>query len=161
MRTLPSPASCAWAATAPDRDGSTVWLPDGEPIVFTTGLSYRPATPEEIAVKARNVVEPRRPRTFIPGRLDDNRFLRDTGYARELNDTPEPLRSQLLHGDFMAGRQDHEWQVIPTAWVKAAQARWTDMPPERRVMFAIGADVAQGGGTTRCWRLGTALGTRP
>jgi hypothetical protein len=58
---------------------------------------------------------------------------------------PEPLRSQMLHGDFLAGRQDHEWQVIPTQWVKEAQDRWTPRPPNDEVMSALAADVAQGG----------------
>jgi nitrate/nitrite transporter NarK len=34
--------------------------------------------------------------------------------------------------------------VIPTAWIDAAQARWTKTPP-REQMTAIGLDVAQGG----------------
>ena len=133
-----------WAATAPDHDGTTVWLPDGSPIIFTEGRKYRKATPEEIAAAGRDVIQPMT-RTFIPGHLDDNPFLRDTGYRAQLQALPEPLRSQLLHGDFLAGRMDHEWQVIPTAWVKAAQARWTEAAPANAVMSAIGVDVAQGG----------------
>lgn len=81
-------------------------------------------------------------RTFIPSTLDDNPYLRDTGYRAKLQQLPEPLRSQLLHGDFMAGREDDEWQVIPSAWVKLAQARWYE--PKGR-MKALGVDPAQGG----------------
>ena len=44
--------------------------------------------------------------TFIPARLSDNRFLRDTDYRAQLMSLPEPLRSKLLHGDFLAGRED-------------------------------------------------------
>lgn len=137
-----------WAATAPDREGTTIWLPDSRPIVFIRGREYRYASEEEVAAEgkvARDVVTPKT-RTFIPGHLDDNPYLRDTGYRAQLQALPEPLRSQLLHGDFLAGREDHEWQVIPTAWVKDAQARWEPYPPENAVMSAIGVDVAQGGG---------------
>lgn len=83
-------------------------------------------------------------RTFIPAKLDDNPYLRGTGYRERLQNLPEPLRSQLLKGDFLAGRQDHEYQVIPTAWVEAAQARWK--PDGDRVpQICLAVDVAQGG----------------
>lgn len=84
-------------------------------------------------------------RTFIPARLDDNPYLRDTNYRAVLQGLPEPLRSQLLHGDFLAGREDHEWQVIPSAWVEAAQQRWRDAPTTTRRMLAVSADIALGG----------------
>lgn len=83
-------------------------------------------------------------RTFIPASLDDNPYLKNTGYRAKLQALPEPLRSQLLYGDFKAGRQDHEWQVFPSAWIRAAQARWTSQPPDVP-MTAVAADVAQGG----------------
>lgn len=84
-------------------------------------------------------------RTFIPARLDDNPYLRETNYRAVLQGLPEPLRSQLLYGDFLAGREDHEWQVIPTAWVKAAQERWRNAPEKKRRMLALSADIALGG----------------
>ena len=84
-------------------------------------------------------------RTFIPASLDDNPYLRETGYRAQLANLPEPLRSQLLHGDFLAGREDHAWQVIPSAWVQAAQARWRPERPLDAVMTSVGVDVAQGG----------------
>jgi hypothetical protein len=28
---------------------------------------------------------------------------------------PEPLRSQMLYGDFTVGAEDDAWQVIPSA----------------------------------------------
>lgn len=84
-------------------------------------------------------------RTFIPARLDDNPYLRDTNYRAVLQGLPEPLRSQLLYGDFLAGRIDHEWQVIPTSWVEAAQERWKNAPVKRRTMIALSADIALGG----------------
>lgn len=84
-------------------------------------------------------------RTYIPASLNDNPYLRDTGYRAKLQALPEPLRSQLLKGDFLAGRKDHEWQVIPTAWVTAANERWTNAPAKKRQMIALSADVFGGG----------------
>jgi hypothetical protein len=84
-------------------------------------------------------------RTFIPASLDDNPYLKNTGYRKRLQQLPEPLRSQLLYGDFNAGREDHEWQVIPSEWIKLAQARWTSSPPPNVPMTAVASDVAQGG----------------
>jgi hypothetical protein len=83
-------------------------------------------------------------RTFIPARLLDNPYLMATGYGATLQALPEPLRSQLLYGDFSIGRQDDAWQVIPTAWVKAAQKRWTETPAQEKCV-AMGVDVAHGG----------------
>lgn len=86
-------------------------------------------------------------RTFIPSNLEDNVYLKNTGYRAQISSMPEPLRSALLYGDFNAGRVDHAFQVIPTEWLVKAQARWRKnegkpLPP----MLGIAADVAQGGG---------------
>ena len=68
-------------------------------------------------------------RTFIPARIEDNPILMRTGYRKQLQSLPEPLRSKMLNGNFGVGQEDDPWQVIPTEWVKAAQQRWTDTPP--------------------------------
>jgi hypothetical protein len=91
----------------------------------------------------RELIIPRS-RTFIPAKLEDNEFLSRTPYGSKLQSLPEPLRSQLLHGDFDIGRIDDAWQVIPTAWVRAAQARWTPTPTQEKCN-CIGVDVAYGG----------------
>lgn len=83
-------------------------------------------------------------RTFIRSSVDDNLFLQTTGYKATLQALPEPLRSQMLRGDFLAGRTDPVWQLIPTEWVKAAQARWTRRDT-KGPMTAIGLDVSRGG----------------
>ncbi len=85
-----------------------------------------------------------RSHTFIPSRLQDNPYLRDSGYRERLQSMPEPLRSQLLKGDFLAGREDDPYQVIPTAWVDAAMARWAE-GRKGAPQTVIGVDVAQGG----------------
>jgi hypothetical protein len=83
-------------------------------------------------------------RTFIPSSVDDNLFLATTGYKATLQSLPEPLRSQMLRGDFQAGRSDPVWQLIPTEWVKAAQTRWQPRDV-KGPMTALGFDVARGG----------------
>lgn len=83
-------------------------------------------------------------RTFIPSSVDDNLFLLTTGYKATLQSLPEPLRSQMLRGDFQAGTADPAWQAIPTEWVKSAQARWTPRQ-DKGPMTALGFDPARGG----------------
>ena len=41
--------------------------------------------------------------------------------------------------------EDDPWQVIPTAWIEAAQARWVPGPPLGAHLDAIGVDLARGG----------------
>jgi hypothetical protein len=117
------PGELRWYATV---DGEEVERADNLPFSFKG---------EEIRPKSR---------TFVPARLADNPFLMATDYGAQLQAMPEPLRSQLLYGDFTAGTEDDPWQVIPTDWIRQAQARWT---PERPAlpMTAIGVDVARGG----------------
>lgn len=83
-------------------------------------------------------------RTFIPSRISDNPFLVRTNYMSTLQALPEPLRSQMLYGDFKAGMSDDPWQVIPTKWVQDAQARWTKRQPKPDCA-SLGVDVARGG----------------
>jgi len=84
-------------------------------------------------------------RTFIPARLEDNPFLADDNrYRSVLQSLPEPLRSQMLYGDFHAASSPDPWQIIPTEWVLAAQRRWLETEkPER--LTAVGIDPARGG----------------
>lgn len=95
-------------------------------------------------------------RTFIPARVDDNPYLLATGYKTMLQNLPEPLRSKLLEGSFESKDAGDPWQVIPTAWVDAAMARWTEQRPDVP-LSALGVDVARGGDdkTTVTRRYGT------
>ncbi len=86
-----------------------------------------------------------RSRTFIPARLKDNPILEATGYGAVLSALPEPLRSQMLYGDFSVGVADDVWQVIPTAWARAAMERWTPSAPAGQSLSCIGADISRGG----------------
>lgn len=84
-------------------------------------------------------------RTFIPARLADNPFIQTDDYQKQLDALPEPYRSAIRDGNFMAGRKDNDFQVIPTHWIREAQARWVSEPPKHAPMSALAADVAQGG----------------
>lgn len=84
-------------------------------------------------------------RTFIRSRLQNNPFLRNTDYGAKLDMMPEPLRSAVRDGNFMIARRDDLFQVIPTEWIRAAQARWLPTPPVAVPMCAMGVDIAQGG----------------
>lgn len=119
-----APGELRWAIVV---GGETEWV-DGPGVYERNGEEYEAMS-----------------RTFIPASLNDNPYLKDTGYRARLQSLPEPLRSQLLYGDFTAGRQDHEWQAIPSEWIRQAQARWFSSPPEGVPMTAVAADVAQGG----------------
>lgn len=116
----------------------------GELRWFTTiaGTDRELEGPEPIEVAGERV-QPLS-RTFIPSRIADNPYLAETNYSAELQALPEPLRSQMLHGDFAAGTEDDPFQVIPTAWVEAAMARWKKLDTLPH-MDSMGVDVAMGG----------------
>lgn len=91
-------------------------------------------------------------RTFIHAKVTDNPYYMRTNYLQKLQSLPEPLRSQMMNGDFFAGMKDDARQVIPSSWVLLAQARWRErneqirsgavaMPPQD----SLGVDVARGG----------------
>lgn len=122
----------------PARPGELRWFttgPDGEDIeVDGRGPHLVGGEP----VEARS-------RTYIPAKLADNPDLQNTGYGAVLAGLPEELRRAYRDGDFSAGLRDHDYQVIPTAWIEAAQQRWRPDGGLRIAMTAIGLDVAQGG----------------
>ena len=119
-----APGELRWYATV---DGKEIECDDGSPFDHD-GETIQP-----------------RSRTFIPARLEDNPHLADTNYRSMLQSLPEPLRSQLLYGNFAAKSQADPWQCIPTAWVKAAQSRWLEMEKPNRPLAGVGVDVARGG----------------
>jgi hypothetical protein len=126
------PGQLRWFAMLPDDHGrwTDVEVEDGRPFEHR-GEEIRPLS-----------------RTFIPARIEDNPVYMATGYKATLQALPEPLRSQLLHGDFAAGGEDDPWQVIPTSWVKAAFERWRALEARRQIpgpMSCLGMDVARGG----------------
>lgn len=111
-----------------DPDGNDFEVPDATPHRF-------PGTSDILIPKSR---------TFIPGRLRDNPYLVRTNYQSTLDALEEPLRSAIRDGNFMASRRDQDCQVVPTAWILAANKRWTSQRPDV-TMTAIGVDVGAGG----------------
>ena len=94
--------------------------------------------------------KPARSRSFMPARIHDNPFLLRTGYIATLESLPEPMRSQMLYGNWEITEIDSPWQVIPSAWYDAAVARWQALSTEQHlaakaVAPTIGFDVARGG----------------
>lgn len=84
--------------------------------------------------------------TFVPASLEDNPYRDTPEYRATLQSLPEPLRSQLLHGDWRAGMEDAANQTIPTSWVRAAiDRRKSSTPPQDLPMCAIGVDCSGGG----------------
>lgn len=98
-------------------------------------------TPEDAPEAVRTHLKTR---TFFHASLRDNPILEATGYGATIEALPEPLRS-LLKGNFAANRIANPWQVIPTAWVLAAQARWRERQRPTTGRRAVGQDVARGG----------------
>ena len=138
-----APGQLRWCYVDPvtQRD---VWLEnnDARPFVLTAdGQRVYEFDPADHPVE--DIVRPES-RTFIPSKISDNPFLVSTGYIATLQAMPEPLRSQMLYGDFEAGIGEDPWQVCPTAWVEAAMARWTERSPKGE-MLSVGVDVARGG----------------
>jgi hypothetical protein len=87
-----------------------------------------------------------RSRTFIPARLEDNPYYaHDHRYISVLQSLPEPLRSQLLSGDFDASQMPDPFQIIPAEWVRAAQRRWMERERPEVPLTAAGVDPSRGG----------------
>jgi hypothetical protein len=84
-------------------------------------------------------------RTFIPAYLSDNPFLRDTAYRATLQGLPDELKQKFLDGKFNVKTPDKPWQVIPTAWVEAAQERWKQGRRPAAALRCCGLDVSRGG----------------
>lgn len=86
-----------------------------------------------------------RSRTYLPASLSDNPDLSRTNYRSVLAGLPEELRRAYRDGDFSVGLRDADFQVIPTAWVIAAQNRWKPDGNKGLSMTAMALDPAGGG----------------
>lgn len=86
-------------------------------------------------------------RTYIPATVECNPDMVAAGYMEMLDSLPEPARSMMRYGRWTVQSDDPADQVIPTAWVRAAQARWTPEPPDCE-MTALAADIGAGGDRT-------------
>lgn len=129
------PGELRWYIRLNDED---VECTDGVPFEYTDEIT------------GRTEIKYPRSRTFIPATLADNPYQNDGQYLSILQGLDEPFRSQMLYGTFDIIVADDAKQVIPTAWVQAAQQRtreWlrdhtmADLP----IQSALGVDVAYGG----------------
>ncbi len=109
-----------------DADGHDLWVNGPDDHREVNGKIHRPTS-----------------RSYINSKVSDNPFYAATDYEKNLDAMPEPYRS-LLMGGFKTAFKDSENQVIPTAWIKAAQERWTSTPP-KIPMCAMGVDASGGG----------------
>jgi hypothetical protein len=86
-----------------------------------------------------------RSRTYIPAKLSDNIYQNTAAYRGVLASLPPELRAAYRDGSFQTGMQDDAYQVIPSAWIEAAQARWRPDGGMQAPMTAIAVDIAMGG----------------
>ena len=119
------------------------------PLVIIDGEIVYDFDPENFSPE--DIIVPKS-RTFITARVTDNPYYMATGYISQLQSLPEPLRTQMLKGDFSAGVEDDARQVIPTEWVEAAMDRWRPLDHPLPPMDSIGVDAARGG------NMGSTLG---
>ena len=134
------PGELRWFTTVGDDQDREV--PDGRPFVISEAGSFVYDF-EPKAHRPEDIIRPKS-RTFIPARVTDNVYYVKSGYMQQLQALPEPLRSQMLFGDFMAGAGDDAFAIFPSAWVDGAMARWRQ--PERLpTMDSVGVDIARGG----------------
>ncbi len=117
------PGELRWVVS--DEEGNDKWV-DGPAPVMMGGKMVLPKS-----------------RTYIASSNKDNPFY-GAEYQSTLDAMPEPYRS-LLTGGFQVSFSDAPNQIIPTEWVRMAQARWTRRPPDGVPMCAIGVDPSGGG----------------
>lgn len=93
-------------------DGDDVrWVDGPEPVTLTD----KDGKEETLTPKSR---------TFIRAMLGNNPYLERTGYGKVLDALPQELREAFKHGKFGLAMKSAPMQVIPTAWIMAAQERW-------------------------------------
>lgn len=126
--TFPNPARAAelrWVVT--DGDDGDRWVEGPGEYLLKDGRRVRATS-----------------RTYIPSSMKDNPDYARTGYQATLDALPEQIRS-ILMGGFKASFKDAPDQIIPTAWIRAAQERWTPRAPFDVPMCAMGVDCSGGG----------------
>lgn len=122
----------------PAKSGELRWY-----IINAAGRSQEVAGPDPVEIGG--VSYSPHSRTFIPATLDDNPYINAEDYRKRLQAMPEPYRTMLTSGNFMVARKDDDFQCIPTQWIREAQARWTQKPPQGVPMCAMAVDPASGG----------------
>jgi hypothetical protein len=123
----------------PAKDGELRWYTTD----MVTGKEIEVDGPGPHLINGEEIMA--RSRTFIRSTLDDNPDLAMTNYDAVLAALPERERLAYREGRFDASLQDQIGQTIPTAWIRAAQDRWTPSPPESIPMCALAVDMTGGG----------------
>ena len=123
----------------PAKDGELRWYTNiGGTDMEVDGPGPHVVPGEEKPIFARS-------RTFIRAELDDNPDLEESGYDSVLASLPSGLRQAYRDGRFDIVLEDDAFQVCPSSWVMAAQARWTPDGNKNLTMTAMGIDPAGGG----------------
>ncbi len=88
--------------------------------------------------------------------MTDNPDLVAPGYQAMLDALPAELRAAYRDGNFQAELRDDEFQLIPTAWIRAAMDRWQADGWKNYAMTAMAVDPAGGGADAAqiAWRHG-------
>lgn len=123
------PGELRWVIT--DGEGKDTWV-------------NGPTDRREIEVAGQPKIVSPMSRSFIPSAVEDNPYYSAGSYRQKLDSMGEPHRSLLL-GKFKTTFKDQPNQVIPTAWIKEAQKRWTAKPPAEVPMCSLGVDCSGGG----------------
>lgn len=93
-------------------------------------------------------------RTFIFARVQDNKFMMDTGYDKTLKSLPTELRTRMYDGFIRRVTKDAPLQIISREHLKLAQKRWIDFHESGEKLASpctqIGADVSRGGNDRTC-----------
>lgn len=108
---------------------SATMTPKG--IAHWTYETFGTGRPDVACFQARTGANP-----FLPAGFQDR-------LASQYGGISTAFARQELLGEWVA--DDDGWQVIPTGWVVAAQARWTPRPPGDTKLSCLGVDVAYGG----------------
>lgn len=119
------PGELRWVVS--DEEGKDEWVNGPDDVRIVRGKIIRPTS-----------------RTYIPSSVRDNPYYAASDYERQLDALPEPYRS-LLMGGFKTAFKDADFQVIPTAWITAAQERWKPDGYKAFSMTAMAFDPAGGG----------------
>ncbi|MFW5926422.1 MAG: hypothetical protein ACOCSR_00075 [Wenzhouxiangella sp.] len=119
------PGELRWVIS--DAEGNDEWVDGPDDVREINGKIIRPTS-----------------RTYIPASTRDNPYYVDSDYERQLDALSEPYRS-LLMGGFKTQFRDADNQLIPTEWIKAAQARWRRDGWKDYEMTAMAVDPAGGG----------------
>lgn len=125
------PGELRWFTTVEDEDfeveGPGPVVIDGVPLLDRKGKPIYPKS-----------------RTYIPAELADNPDLDESGYGSSLAALPGALRDAMFDGNFAATQGDSQFQVIPEAWIVAANERWV-ASGDQAPMDVLAVDIAQGG----------------